>query len=107
MNWRFSTEHAHTDDPQEEFTFTVTGQCAGLVLLYGPDSGIVEYSLNGGLFAEINLFDDWCLNAYRPILALFPVQLERGVLRITVRNTEHKDSRSTGTGLRVLKLLYN
>ncbi|MNO25302.1 hypothetical protein D3C76_151360 [compost metagenome] len=107
MNWRFSTEHACSDDPEAEFSFTVTGQCAGLVLLYGPDSGILEYSLNGGPYAEINLFDDWCLNAYRPILALFPVQVERGVLRITVRNTEHKDSRSTGTGLRVLKLLYN
>ncbi|WP_052429395.1 SGNH/GDSL hydrolase family protein [Paenibacillus borealis] len=107
MNWRFSTEHAHTNDPQADFSFTVTGQCAGLVLLYGPDSGIVEYSLNGGPYAEINLFDDWCLHAYRPILALFPVQAERGVLQVTVRNTGHKDSRSTGTGLRVLKLLYN
>ncbi|WP_342423851.1 SGNH/GDSL hydrolase family protein [Paenibacillus sp. FSL E2-0178] len=107
MNWRFSTEHTHTDDPQAEFSFTVTGQGAGVVLLYGPDSGIVEYSLNGGPYAEVNLFDDWCLNAYRPILALFPVQEKRGVLQVTIRNTVHKDSRSTGTGLRVLKLLYN
>lgn len=107
MNWRFSTEHAYTDDPQAEFSFMVTGQGAGLVLLYGPDSGIVEYSLNGGPYAEINLFDDWCLNAYRPILALFPVQEKRGVLQVTIRNTVHKDSRSTGTGLRVLKLLCN
>lgn len=107
MNWRFSTVHACTDDPQAECSFTVTGQCAGLVLLYGPDSGIAEYSLNGGTYADINLFDDWCLEAYRPILALFPVQAERGVLRITIRNTGRRDSRSTGTGLRVLGLLCN
>ncbi|WNS46715.1 SGNH/GDSL hydrolase family protein [Paenibacillus sp. MMS20-IR301] len=107
MNWRFPAEHACTADPQAEFTFTVTGQCAGLVLLYGPDSGIIEYSLNGGPFAEINLFDDWCLNAYRPIPVLFPVRTEREILQVTVRNTERKDSRSTGNGLRVLKLLWN
>ncbi|MHA6531377.1 SGNH/GDSL hydrolase family protein [Paenibacillus sp. BAC0078] len=107
MNWRFSTAHISTGDPQASFSFTVSGQCAGLVLLYGPDTGIFEYSLNGAPFTEVNLFDDWCLNAYRPVLALFPVQEERGLLRVTVRNTERRDSRSTGTGLRVLKLLCN
>ncbi len=105
MNWRFSTAHACTGDTQASFTFTVSGQCAGLVLLCGPDTGIFEYSLNGAPFTEVNLFDDWCLNAYRPVLALFPLLEERGELLFTVRNTEHKDSRSTGTGLRVLKLL--
>lgn len=105
MNWRFSTAHAWTDDPQAAFTFTVSGQCAGLVLLCGPDTGIFEYSLNGGPFTEVNLFDDWCLQAYRPVLALFPLREKRGGLLIKVRNTERKDSRSTGTGLRVLKLL--
>ncbi|QUL56475.1 SGNH/GDSL hydrolase family protein [Paenibacillus tritici] len=107
MNWRFATAHACTEDPQAEFTFTVTGQGAGLVLLYGPDSGILEYSLNGGPYTEINLFDDWCPGAYRPVLALFPVQTERGVLQIAVRNTGRRDSRSTGNGLRVLGLLCN
>ncbi|KUP25734.1 hypothetical protein [Paenibacillus sp. DMB5] len=85
----------------------MTGQRAGIVLLCGPDSGSFEYSLNGGVFTEVNLFDEWCPGAYRPVPFMFPVQAERALMRITIRNTGRRDSRSTGTGLRVLKLLYS
>ncbi|WP_342565070.1 SGNH/GDSL hydrolase family protein [Paenibacillus sp. FSL R7-0345] len=107
INWRFSTVHAWTDDPAAGFSFEVTGQCAGLVLLCGPDTGIFEYSLNGGAFTEVNLFDEWCPGAYRPVPFMFPVQAARAVVSITIRNTDRRDSRSTGTGLRVLKLLHS
>ncbi|SET68167.1 SGNH/GDSL hydrolase family protein [Paenibacillus sp. NFR01] len=107
MNWRFSTEHRAAELPGAEFSWSATGQSAGVLLLYGPDSGIFEYSVNGEPFTQINLFDDWCLNAYRPIPALFPVRATRGPLAVVIRSTESKDARSKGTGLRVLKLLVN
>lgn len=107
MNWRFSTEHKTAEQPGAELSFTVTGQSAGILLLYGPDSGIFEYSVNGEPFTPVNLFDDWCLNAYRPIPVLFPVRTTRGPLSVVIRNTGQKDVNSKGTGLRVLKLLGN
>lgn len=107
MNWRFSTVHAWTDDPADGFSFEVTGQRAGLVLLCGPDTGIFEYSLNGGAFTEVNLFDEWCPGAYRPVPFMFPLQADHTLMRITIRNTGRRDSRSAGTGLRVLKLLHS
>ncbi|QSF46404.1 SGNH/GDSL hydrolase family protein [Paenibacillus tianjinensis] len=107
MNWRFSTEHKAAEQPGAELSFTVTGQSAGVLLLYGPDSGIFEYSVNGEPFTPVNLFDDWCLNAYRPIPALFPVRTTHGPLSIVIRSTGQKDVNSKGTGLRVLKLLGN
>ncbi|WP_339319550.1 SGNH/GDSL hydrolase family protein [Paenibacillus sp. FSL R10-2734] len=107
MNWRFGTEHLFTDSREAVFSFTVTGQNVGLLLLYGPDSGIFEYSFNGGPFSAVNLFDEWCPLAFRPIIAMFGVQKQRQELQVTVRITGEKDEQSKGTSLRILKLLYN
>ncbi|MCV4230718.1 SGNH/GDSL hydrolase family protein [Virgibacillus sp. LDC1] len=107
MNWRYATEHRYSDHPNASFTFTVEGQSGGLLLLCGPDTGIFEYSINGQSFVRVNPFDEWCLNAYRPVSVHFPRHHLRGPISIMVRNTGLKDKRSQGTGMRVLKLLAN
>lgn len=107
MNWRYGTGHlAAQGNEGEQLSFTVEGRRAGIVLLHGPDSGILEYSLdNGESFAVVDIFDEWCLLAYRPVLVLFPFQSERFFQQVTIRCTGRKDERSKGTGIRVLKLL--
>lgn len=105
MNWRFDTEHLYTDSLEAEYSFTITGQKAGLLLLYGPNSGIFEYSVNGSLYTAVNLFDEWCPMAFRPIIAMFPVQERRQEMTIKVRITGQKDEQSQGTSLRIMKLL--
>lgn len=107
MNWRFGTEHLYTDSKEASFSYTVTGQSVGLLLLYGPDSGIFEYSLNGGPFHAVNLFDEWCPLAFRPIIAMFGIEEQRQELQVTVRITGEKDEQSKGTSLRILQLMYN
>jgi acyl-CoA thioesterase I len=107
MNWRFEIDHLCTDEPGASLTFSVNGRSAGILLLCGPDSGIFEYSLDGISFREVNLFDEWCLLAYRPVIAMFTIQEERKEMQITLRNTLKKDDRSTGTGLRILRFLSN
>ncbi|SFI80103.1 Lysophospholipase L1 [Paenibacillus sp. UNC496MF] len=107
MNWRFATAHlAAAGGKRERLSFAIAGRRAGIVLLHGPDSGILEYSLDGGeSFAEVNVFDEWCPLAYRPILVSFPFQPERKLQQVTIRCTGTKDARSNGTGIRVMKLL--
>jgi acyl-CoA thioesterase-1 len=107
MNWRYEIDHLRADELGASLTFSVTGRSAGILLLCGPDSGIFEYSLNGNSFSKVNLFDEWCLMAYRPVIAMFPIQEQRTNMRITVRNTALKDDRSTGTGIRILRFLSN
>jgi acyl-CoA thioesterase-1 len=107
MNWRYDTSHLYTDTRDASLSFTVHGQGAGVLLLCGPDSGIFEYAIDGEMFHPMSLFDDWCLKAYRPIIALFPIHAERESRRITIRHTGKKDERSTGTSLRILKLFSN
>jgi hypothetical protein len=105
MNWRYEIDHLHAVSPGARLTFSVTGHGAGILLLCGPDSGIFEYSLNGQAFNRVNVFDEWCLLAYRPIIAMFPIQEQAAEMRITIRNTALKDERSTGTGLRIMRFL--
>ncbi|OCT12905.1 hypothetical protein A8709_21480 [Paenibacillus pectinilyticus] len=107
MNWRYETEHLFTDTYQASLTFTVEGQGAGVLMLWGPDSGIIEYAVDGLPFEQVNLFDEWCLKAFRPIIAMLPVQDERRSRRVTIRHTGLKDERSLGTSLRILRLLCN
>jgi acyl-CoA thioesterase-1 len=105
INWRYPSEHLYTETSGSFFSFTVSGRGAGLLLLCGPDSGIFEYSLDGTAFIPVNLFDEWCLKFYRPVIAIFPFPEERKNLRVTIRNTGGKDERSRGTSLRILALL--
>jgi acyl-CoA thioesterase-1 len=107
INWRYEADHLYSNNPDAWLTFTVKGQGTGLLLFCGPDTGIFEYSVDGSPFLRVNLFDDWCLGAFRPIIALFPIEKKRGTRRVTIRNTDAKDPRSTGTNLRILKLLTN
>jgi acyl-CoA thioesterase-1 len=105
INWRYGLKHLYTDKEDAELSFTVTGRNAGLLLLCGPDTGIFEYSLDGLTFHAVTLFDEWCLGAYRPIIAVFQLQPDDVSTRVIVRNTAQKDEQSKGTCLRVLKLL--
>ncbi|NOU67859.1 hypothetical protein GC096_27925 [Paenibacillus sp. LMG 31461] len=107
MNWRYDTRHLYTDTRDASLSFTVHGQRAGVLLLCGPDTGNFEYAIDNEPFHSMSLFDDWCLRAYRPIIAMFPIHAERQSRRITIRHTGKKDERSTGTSLRILKLFSN
>jgi acyl-CoA thioesterase-1 len=105
INWRYGIEYLEADAVDAGLVFETDGRGTGLVLLCGPDTGIFEYSLDGGDYLPVNLFDEWCLGAYRPVIALFPPCGERGTRRIAIRNTVRTDDRSKGTCLRILKLL--
>jgi acyl-CoA thioesterase-1 len=104
INWRYAAEFLFTEMKGASLSFAVNGRSAGLLLLCGPDTGIFEYSLDGLTFNQVQLFDDWCLGAYRPVIAMFSLPEEEQVMQITVRNTGLKDARSTGTCLRVLRI---
>lgn len=107
MNWRFATDHlVAAGNRGESLSFELEGRRLAVLLLHGPDSGILEYSLDGGEnFAAVDAFDEWCPGAYRPIQVSFPPQPERKVQRVIVRCAGTKDERSKGTGIRVMKLL--
>lgn len=105
MNWRYDDGHLEALDDGASFSYIVTGRGTGLCLFMGPDSGILEYAVNGGPFQEVNLFDDWCKLAYRPVIIMLASGSETAEMQVEVRNTGRKDMESLGTRLQVLRIL--
>lgn len=105
MNWRYDDGHLEALNEGASLSYIVTGRGTGLCLFIGPDSGILEYAVNGGPFEEVNLFDDWCKLAYRPVIIMLASGSEPAELRVEIRNTGRKDVESLGTRLQVLRIL--
>ncbi|MBJ9989682.1 SGNH/GDSL hydrolase family protein [Paenibacillus sp. S28] len=105
MNWRYDDGHLEALDEGAGLSYIVTGRGTGLCLFMGPDSGILEYAVNGGPFQEVNLFDDWCKLAYRPVIIMLASGSEPAEMQVEVRNTGRKDMESLGTRLQVLRIL--
>ncbi|WP_158602293.1 SGNH/GDSL hydrolase family protein [Cohnella endophytica] len=105
VNWRYDAKHLAAEEAGAEFSFEVYGRGAGLLLLCGPDTGIFEFSVNGGEYRAHNPFDEWCPLFNRPVMISLVSQTNEENLRINVRNTPLKDERSTGYTLRMLGIL--
>ncbi|SFS60273.1 SGNH/GDSL hydrolase family protein [Paenibacillus sp. BC26] len=105
VNWRYAADHLASDSQEAAFSFDANGHGAGLLLICGPDSGMLEFSINGGPFRLVNPFDEWCPLFQRPVPVQLAVHAQAEPMRIMVRNTAQKDERSTGNWLRVLALL--
>ncbi|WP_145028921.1 SGNH/GDSL hydrolase family protein [Paenibacillus sp. Y412MC10] len=105
MNWRYDDGHLEALNERASLSYIVTGRGTGLCLFMGPDSGILEYAVNGGPFQEVNLFDDWCKLAYRPVIIMLASGSEPAEMQVEVRNTGRKDVESLGTRLHVLQIL--
>ncbi|MCL2105383.1 MAG: SGNH/GDSL hydrolase family protein [Kiritimatiellaeota bacterium] len=57
---------ATCDTPGAELSFTFKGSQVGVFTLIGPDSGNIEYTLDGGDWQLLNDFDSYCVNYTRP-----------------------------------------
>ena len=73
-NWRFVSktpsgyfpEVLESDVPGAELTLNFTGSYLGFFDEIGPDSGSIEYSIDGGDWISLENFDQWAKEYYRP-----------------------------------------
>lgn len=106
VNWRYPAGHWSGEGDGAEIVFETHGRGAGLLLLCGPDTGKISYSVNGEPFRVYDPFDEWCPLFYRPVVATLADSAVAGPLRVTVRGTRERNEDSTGYCLRVLGLLH-
>jgi lysophospholipase L1-like esterase len=94
-------------EPGATFAFTFEGTAAGLLITAGPDTGRVEFSIDGSTFRVVETFTQWSPGLHLPWALILDDSLRPGRHEVTVRIAQGHDARGIGTALRVFQLLLN
>ena len=80
-----------------EFFLKFSGGFLGLYYIVAKDSGILEYSVDGGAWKEFSCWDQYALSFDRPHFAILEASLEEKSHCVRIRNSGRKDEKSIGT----------
>lgn len=95
------------DRPGAELTLRFQGTAIGAYVLAGPDAGIVEASVDGGPFEQVNLYHHFSKGLHYPHTVMFATDLEPGRHTLKLHTIGKKDPRSVGNAIRVLHFVAN
>lgn len=77
------------------------GSAMGIYCTTEKDSGILEYSIDGGEWKKISTWDEYCLSFNRAHNYIFDFNLEKKNHKMIVRVADDKDEDSEGTYIRI------
>ena len=84
-----------------------TGTAIGLFITSGPDTGILEYSIDGKDFVTVDQFTQWSTILHLPWLILLDDKLTIGKHNLVLRTAATKNSKSTGYSCRINQFTVN
>ena len=90
-----------------EFQFEFVGTGVGLMIGAGPDTGILEFSIDGGPMRKVDTFTKWSQGLYLPWALMLADDLKHGKHAVSVQISRARNSKSVGTALHVFQLLEN
>ena len=93
--------------PGTELRVPFTGDSVGLYWLVAPDSGDIEWSIDGGPWGQASSWDKYALHFTRANYALLADSLPPGPHELRVRVAPEKNPESTGTFVRIGAVLVN
>ena len=98
----------HGETPHSQLTYTFQGASLGILVLAGPDAGILDVKIDGdGKWHSINLFHRHSQGLHYPRTVMLVEQLESGQHTATIRISQRTDARSSGTAVRILNFATN
>ncbi|MCB1091894.1 MAG: SGNH/GDSL hydrolase family protein, partial [Verrucomicrobiae bacterium] len=83
------------------------GRAMAAFILAGPDSGILEVSVDGGEWSPVPLFHRFSTGLNYPRSVILAEDLPAGFHQIALRTSETKPEGSQGTAASILKLSIN
>ncbi len=89
------------------FSFDFEGTACGLFIYAGPDTGVVEYRVDGGDWKVVDTFTAWSGGNTLPWAVMLERELKPGKHAVDIRLSEKVNANSKGPGLKVMYLLQN
>ena len=96
-----------SDKPGSELKFKFKGTAVGLFWIIAPDSGDIEWSIDGSAPKRASSWDSYALRFTRNNYAIFSDSLTAGEHELKFRVLSEKNSQSTGTWIRIGSILVN
>ncbi len=96
-----------TDKPGTELVARFSGTAVGVFWLIAPDSGDIEWSIDGGKPARRSSWDKYALRYSRPNYAILADDLSPGEHTLKITVLAEKNEQSKGTWIRIGALLVN
>lgn len=89
--------------PGETLTLPFVGTMLAMNGIAGMDAGVLEISVDGGAFTEMDLFDNYCHRFHRPVFHMLAHGLSNGPHTVQLRVGDRQNPLSTGHAVRVLQ----
>lgn len=89
------------------FNLQFKGTVIGIGVLSGPETGIIEYSIDGREYPPIDLFTGWSNSLYLPWFLVLGDDLKSGTHTLQVQISKNHHVNSKGTVLRIVNFLEN
>lgn len=93
--------------PGAELSLPFTGTAIGAYVLAGPDAGVVEGSIDGGEWRQVDLYHRFSRNLHYPRTVMFATDLEPGEHTLRLRTSSKANPASTGHAARILQFCAN
>ena len=95
------------DTPGDSFSFRFEGRAIGFFLTAGPDSGVLEYRIDGGDWKTRDPFTQWSRGLHLPWVLMLETELASAPHVIEVKLAAQKNDASQGTALRIRDFVVN
>lgn len=80
-----------------------TGTAVGIFCVAGPEAGVLEYSIDGLPFKQLDMYTEWSEHLYIPWVYMFETELDNKPHRLEVRMT----GKGKGTSCQIRNFVVN
>ena len=95
------------EEPGAVLKLDFTGTAVGLLVVAGPDVGLLEFQVDGGPFREVDQLTQWSGHLHIPWAYMLDADLEPGQHELILRTSDKKNPKSRGHAARIVKFLVN